>query len=134
MNANERPFPLSKDLLDTINSVSWFLMDASWMLDIRELSMTMLVPTVLSGIFLCYIEKRRSVTFINVAILNWICMNITWMFSEIYENDGLLTISKTFLAIGVACIGLSIYFSENLPETFSHFRRFRVKRIKDKSL
>lgn len=132
MNANERAFPLSKDILDTINSVSWFLLDASWMLDVQQLSLFMILPTILSGVFLVYIEKRRSVTFINVAILNWICMNITWMFSELYEDSYLLTVSKVFLGVGVLCIGLSIYYSENINETFSHFRRFRVKRIKDR--
>jgi hypothetical protein len=134
MNNNERPFPLTKDLLDTINSVSWFLMDASWMLQIREMSLVMIFPTVLSGVVLCYIEKRKNVSFINFAIMNWICMNITWMFSEIYANHTLLLISKTFLAIGIAFIALAIYSSENLTETFSHFRRFRVKKIVERNL
>ncbi|MCE3014116.1 MAG: hypothetical protein LW878_13735, partial [Proteobacteria bacterium] len=80
MNTNERPFFISKDVLDTINSASWFLMDAMWMLQMEQVSVGMIVPTIASGVCLVYIEKRKTLTLINLAILSWICMNVSWMF------------------------------------------------------
>lgn len=127
MNPYERPFPLSKNALDTINSVAWFAMDASWMLESPEISFIMIIPTILSAIWLCYIEKRLSVTFINVAILSWICMNISWMFAEILSNGTYLVMAKVFFVIGVAFVAAAVFTSKNLTETFSHFRRFRTK-------
>lgn len=130
MNQNERPFFLSKTALDTINSVSWFAMDASWMLETPSVSFAMIVPTVLSAVFLCYIEKRATVTLINLAILSWICMNISWMFAEIIGDTHYLPMAKGFFALGVSFVLAAVMLSKNLTETFSHFRRFRIKSIK----
>ena len=130
MNQEQRPFFISKDLLDSTNSVSWFLMDASWMLGVEELSIFMILPTILSGLFLCYIEKRRTHTLINIAILCWICMNISWMFSEVLEINSYLTLAKIFFATGSLFVILALLTSENISETFSHFKRFRIKNWK----
>jgi hypothetical protein len=130
MNNEQRPFFISKDLLDTTNSVSWFLMDASWMLEVQELSIFMILPTILSGLFLCYIEKRRTHTLINVAILCWICMNISWMFSEVLELNSYLSLAKIFFIMGSLFVILALITSENISETFSHFKRFRIKNWK----
>jgi hypothetical protein len=130
MNNEQRPFFISKDLLDSTNSVSWFLMDASWMLGVQELSIFMILPTILSGLFLCYIEKRRTHTLINVAILCWICMNISWMFSEVLELNSYLSLAKIFFIMGSLFVILALITSENISETFSHFKRFRIKNWK----
>jgi hypothetical protein len=130
MNNEQRPFFISKDLLDSTNSVSWFLMDASWMLEVQELSIFMILPTILSGLFLCYIEKRRTHTLINVAILCWICMNISWMFSEVLELNSYLSLAKIFFIMGSLFVIMALITSENISETFSHFKRFRIKNWK----
>jgi len=129
MISHERPFPLTKSALDTINSVSWFAMDASWMLESSEISCVMLIPTIMSALCLCYIEKRRAVTFINLAILSWICMNVSWMFSELLTGDHYFATAKAFFTLGLVFVALAIVTSDNLTETFSHFRRFRIKAL-----
>jgi hypothetical protein len=105
-------------------------MDASWMLGVQELSIFMILPTILSGLFLCYIEKRRTHTLINVAILCWICMNISWMFSEVLELNSYLSLAKIFFIMGSLFVILALITSENISETFSHFKRFRIKNWK----
>jgi hypothetical protein len=130
MNTNERPFFVSKDVLDSVNSVSWFLMDACWMLQAEKISVMMIVPTILSGIFLVYIEKRVSVTFINLAILSWICMNVSWMFSEVLNLSSYLVMAKTFFGVGCLFILLAVIKSNSVSDTFSHFKRFRIKNFK----
>lgn len=126
MNTNERPFFLSKDMLDTVNSASWFLMDASWMLQAEKISVMMIVPTVVTGLCLVYIEKRKTVTLINLAILSWICMNVSWMFSEVLEIPFYLTVAKSLFGLGLAFILGAVLVSGSLTETFSHFKRFRI--------
>lgn len=127
---HERPFPISKDVLDTLNSVCWFFMDASWMLQIKELSVLMIAPTILSGIILCYIEKRKTHSFINAAVLSWICMNVCWMFSDILAIPSYLAVAKILFVLGIVFLIASIVTSNNINETFSHFRRFRIKNLK----
>lgn len=129
-NPHERSFFVSKDVLDTVNSVSWFLMDAFWMLQVKEASIALIFPTLLTGIFLVYIEKRTSVTFINLAIMSWICMNVSWMFSESLQMPNLILLAKAFLALGLCFIGISVLVSKNISDTFSHFRRFRILKRK----
>ena len=63
---HERPFPVSKDALDTLNSMSWFMMDAFWMLEKTSLGKIFVLPTILSGLLLLYIEKRRTVFWLSL--------------------------------------------------------------------
>jgi hypothetical protein len=82
------------------------------------------------GIFLVYIEKRVSVTFINLAILSWICMNVSWMFSEVLNLSSYLVMAKTFFGVGCLFILLAVIKSNSVSDTFSHFKRFRIKNFK----
>lgn len=126
----ERPFPLSKDALDTINSVAWFFMDAFWMLGAGGIALAFVLPTLLTGLGLLYIEKRRTVFWINLAINCWIWMNTLWMMSDLFQNPELLLVARGVFGLGLVFIALAVKSSENLKETFSHFRRFRLLKIK----
>jgi hypothetical protein len=126
MNINERPFFISKDVLDTINSASWFLMDAMWMLQMERISVAMIIPTIATGVLLVYIEKRKTLTLINLAILSWICMNVSWMFSEVLEIPFYLTVAKSLFGLGLSFILAAVFVSGSVTETFSHFKRFRI--------
>jgi hypothetical protein len=125
-NPNERSFWISKDGLDTVNSVAWFFMDAFWMLGLAQAGLFFIIPTVLTGLGLLYIEKRPAVLKINIAINCWIWMNVLWMASDAFRLPGLLDYSKAMFAAGVGFIVLAGAQSGNLKETFSHFRRFRT--------
>ncbi|MBI4350435.1 MAG: hypothetical protein HY550_03255 [Elusimicrobia bacterium] len=128
-NENERPFGVSKDALDTVNSVAWFFMDAFWMLGLAQAGLFFILPTVLTGFCLLYIEKRPAVFMINIAINCWIWMNVLWMSSDAFKQPGLLAYSKAMFAAGVFFILAAGLKSGNLKETFSHFRRFRTARL-----
>lgn len=130
-NVNERPFVLSKDMLDTTNSVAWFFMDAFWMFGLPILGMLFILPTVITGIGLLYIEKRPAVFKINIAINCWIWMNIFWMFSDIWELPVYLTLAKCCFAGGLLSMLAALEQSGNVRETFSHFRRFRTFHLRN---
>lgn len=125
----ERSFPLSKDVLDTANSVCWFFMDAFWMIDWPLMSMVMGVFTVSSGIALCYVEKRRSHFFINLGIMSWILMNVAWMLSDHSDDIRYVYASRSLFAVGLMNMFLAIATSKDIADTFSHFRRFRLKKV-----
>jgi hypothetical protein len=123
-----RPFFLSKDALDTTNSVAWFFMDALWMLGLNGAGMFFIVPTVLTGLGLLYIEKRPAVFMINMGINCWIWMNSLWMLSDVFDSQTYLFWAKAIFAAGVFFIITALVLSGNIKETFSHFRRFRTLR------
>jgi hypothetical protein len=128
--SNERPFPFSKDALDTVNSLTWFLMDAFWMLGTPNIAFIFVLPTLLSGLGLLYIEKRRTVFWINLSINCWIWMNTLWMMSDLLQNPEMLLVARGVFALGLLFIIFAVKSSDNLRETFSHFRRFRLMKIK----
>jgi hypothetical protein len=125
-----RSFPISKEALDTINSMTWFMMDAFWMLGATHVAGFFILPTILSGLFLLYIERRRTVFYINLAINCWIFMNTMWMLSEFSQNSNWLVGSRVAFVAGLGFIAMAVRSSDDLRETFSHFRRFRLLKIK----
>jgi len=127
-NAPQRPFFMSKDALDTTNSVAWFFKDAFWMLGLAGTGVFFIFPTVLTGLGLLYIEKRPAIFMINLAINCWIWMNTMWMLSDAFKLPGLMVYAKAIFAAGVLFIMLALVQSGNIRETFSHFRRFRTLR------
>lgn len=122
---SERPFWISKDTLDTVNSGTWFFMDAFWMLGSPEVSLFFVAPTIATGLMLLYVEKRRNVFWINSAINCWIWMNTFWLFSEVNHTPHLINYAKAAFILGLVFIFAAIKDSISLKETFSHFRRFR---------
>lgn len=126
---HERPFFVSKDVLDTVNSVCWFFMDAFWMIDLTQLSVVLGVLTIASGVALCYVERRKSHFFINLGILSWILMNAAWMLSDQLDSADYRLWARVFFALGAGNLLLAIAVSKDVADTFSHFRRFRLKKI-----
>lgn len=126
---HERPFPLSKDVLDTVNSLSWFLLDAFWMMEFISGSYAMVLPTVVTGLSLLYIEKRRNVFFINLAVNAWILMNCLWMFADTLGMPQYLWGAKAAFVAGVGFVAVAVVTSQDIRQTFSHFRRFRFLKI-----
>lgn len=116
-----------KDLFDTVNSLSWFFMDACWMVGLYPAAFLLAPFVVLSAIALVLIDRRPAFTAINLGILSWVFMNLTWMVSDVANKDFWLLLSRCFFATGLITIGAAVLLSKNLRATFSQFRRFRLK-------
>lgn len=129
-DSHERALPIPKDTLDTVNSVAWFLMDAFWMLGAGKTALAFILPTLVTGLGLLYLERRRTVFFINLAINCWIWMNTFWMLSDLFQSPQLLVAARGVFGLGLVFIACAVRSSDNLRETFSHFRRFRVLKVR----
>lgn len=116
-----------KDVLDTLNSLSWFLMDAAWMMGSYRVALSLSPLVVLSAAALTAVDRRPALMAINGGIMAWIFMNMSWMISDIGDKTFWLAASRGFFVLGCALILSAAALSENLRETFSHFRRFRLK-------
>lgn len=126
MNAADKDSILSKDFLETANSLAWFFMDAAWMLEIKPVANAMILPTLASGIALCAIEKEKSAFYINMSVASWIVMNVSWMLAESFAYDAFMAGARAFFVVGSLFLCLAAAKSKNLKETFSHFKRFRI--------
>jgi len=113
-----------------MNSVTWFFADALWMIELHNFAIPLMGLTIFSGLCLLYVEKRLPVIFINLAINAWIMMNTMWIVSEIEGLQHIKSYSHLAFAFGVTFIALACVTSKSIRETFSHFRRFRILKIK----
>ena len=120
----------NKETLGFINSLFWFSMDAFWMLAWNNLAIFMAVPTVLSGLWLVVLEKRTDVKMADISTFFWIIMNTTWLISEILGWTFMLTISKVSLVIGLIFLAYCFLLSDDIHQTMSRFKRFRIKQLK----
>lgn len=125
---NESNKKNSFELLDSLNSAMWFLMDAAWMFHWDVLAYIMIIPVVITGIAAIVVaEKVAHIIFIYLALNCWIFMNVFWLIGDLQSISSLLTVSKTFFFIGVFMIIVSLLIPGNRKKTLSAFRRFRVK-------
>lgn len=134
--------------LETMNSVSWFLMDAAWMNNAMFLAGILAVITVTSNLLALYNrfkwvkslgeerewiftktewdqasrEDKENVTsiFIDMAIFFWITMSILWMFELPGKN-------VTFVIGLMFVIASSVISKMNGSSWTTPFTRFRRK-------
>lgn len=118
----------SFELLDSLNSAMWFLMDASWMFHWETLAYIMIVPVVITGIASVVVaEKVAHVIFVYLALNCWIFMNVFWMIGDLHSIVSFLTVAKSFFFVGIFLLVLALLIPGNRKKTLSAFKRFRVK-------
>jgi hypothetical protein len=62
----------------------WLLKDTCWMLEWRWMGVIMIVPTMLTAIYILMKSKGYNEFYINLAICFWITANSFWMCSEFF--------------------------------------------------
>lgn len=119
------------DFWDTVGSVLWFFMDASWMLELDTLAMVMIIPTSLVNLYSFRYTRRTLPAFaITGAMNSWLAMNICWMIQDLRGIPALLSVSKLLFMLGALLIVMSALASRNALEFVGVLRRFSRFRIK----
>lgn len=91
-------------ILETINALSWFLMDICWMNDFINLSTIFGSILLITGIIPLFI---RTISFDRIALFFWMYMNFLWMRDSV-DNANICAI------IGGAFIALSLLTKHNI--------------------
>lgn len=114
-------------LLEVLNSVAWFLMDGSWMMEYESLAYFFAIPTIATGV-LAIIYSQKSVDVgINITVLAWIMMNISWLLSEAnpWIKDNHICLGLFFVSLGSMLV--TFVLSDYSLESFHRLRRFRLR-------
>jgi hypothetical protein len=84
------PEPFSKRVVDPVNSVTWFLMDAFWMLDLAELAYGFTLLTLLTGLWLLVASWREKggERLAGLGLSCWIVMNAVWLVYDLNDYNG----------------------------------------------
>ena len=120
---------VTKDMLEILNSLSWFLMDAMWMLSTFKFAYMLIIPTLVSGILLVFKEKQYVGILIALAAFFWSVMNSIWLVGESMKLNWYLPVCKTFFALGIGTLITGIIISNDVTKTLSTFKRLRFKKL-----
>jgi hypothetical protein len=117
-------------LMEVAGSISWFAMDASWMLDRREPALTLAVPTVaLSLLLYGFVPRTWTSLLVTGAMAAWACMNVAWMLDDFHVVPWAHAVAKVFLLLGAVMIGISFVVGrgEALDTLMTRVRRLRLR-------
>lgn len=104
--------PLSYRKMENLHILFWLLKDIGWCLIWKPLGITMVVPTLIIAIVICW-RTRHLISELahNLAIVFWITANSYWMTSEFFGFDTIKiagNITGKYLALIPFLIGLLI--------------------------
>lgn len=98
--------------LSYFHIVLWLTKDTFWALDLKWLSLFMIIPTLGVAVLITYkLKNIRIDLFHNLAICFWIAGNSIWMIYDFYFPTKSRTIAITFFIIGLI---IALYFYLNL--------------------
>ncbi len=125
-------------VVETIGSVCWFLMDASWMFGISITAKILAVFTVAASLMVFrYTERAWSQMLVTAAMAAWASMNVCWMLHDLKSWDSGLSVAAVFFAVGAMCLVTAVLFAkrsmEPIQAIIERFRRLRssVRKKKD---
>ena len=98
--------------LSYFHVVLWLAKDTFWVLELKWLSLSMIIPTISVALFITYkLKNNRIDLFHNLAICFWIAGNSIWMVYDFYFPTKPRTIAIIFFIIGLT---IAMYFYINL--------------------
>ena len=98
--------------IENLHVALWLLKDVSWCSDWQTLGLIMIVPTLAVAIKICWDTRHFYADLIhNVAVVLWICANITWMIGEFFYEDMTRAFAKVFFYAGMAL--LAAYYTHS---------------------
>lgn len=120
-------------VVETVSSLCWFLMDASWMFTLYTLAKIMAVLTIGTTLWVFrYTERNWSDMLVTASVACWACMNVFWMLNDSRLIDWGLKAGAFFFFAGALFL-LGAFFSarshkEMLENIIARFRRLRLSR------
>jgi len=120
---SEEPAPSSfaKRVVDPLNSVTWFTMDAFWMCKLEWPAYVFTAMTVVTGFWLLILgwRQKRGVLLADLGLNCWIAMNAVWLVSDLSGRPTPLGITVPLALVGAAFIAVAAWHSQD-------FRRLRI--------
>lgn len=120
-------------VVETISSVCWFLMDASWMFTLYDLAKVMALLTIVTSLWVFrYTERTWSDMLVTASVACWACMNVLWMLNDSKMIDWGLKVAAGFFFGGAICLVAAFFCARNhkdiLDQIIARFRRLRISR------
>jgi hypothetical protein len=112
----------AKRVVDPLNSVAWFTMDALWMFHLEWPAYVFAGLTVVTGLWLLALGWRegRGVLLADLGLNCWIAMNTVWLVSDLNGHPTPLAFAVPAVALGAIFLAAAAWHSQD-------FRRLRIR-------
>ena len=112
----------AKRVVDPVNSVTWFLMDALWMCKLAWPAYAFAALTVVTGLWLLALgwRQKRGLLFADLGLNCWIAMNAVWMVADLNERPTPLGVAVPLAAVGAVFLAAAAWYSQDI-------RRLRIR-------
>jgi hypothetical protein len=116
--------PVRYRRMENLHILFWLIKDTCWCLTFRWLGITMIFPTLLVAILICWRTRHIVAEFThNLAVIFWISANSIWMITEFFN----LGDDKRYYALvpfGLGLIVLFYYYGIHVP---LQMRKLKIK-------
>lgn len=112
----------AKRVVDPLNSLAWFAMDALWMCHLAWPAYALAALTVVTGIWLLVLGWREGgdVLFANLGLNCWLVMNTVWLVADLNGYPTPLEVGVPLALLGAIFLGLAAWYAQD-------FRRLRIR-------
>jgi hypothetical protein len=84
-NQDNYTIPAKYRKIENLHILFWLVKDTCWCLSLKWLGITMVFPTLLVAVLICYQTRHIVSEFThNLAVIFWICANSYWMITEFF--------------------------------------------------
>jgi hypothetical protein len=94
---------------ENLHIVFWLIKDSCWMLQLKWLGITMVIPTLVIAAIIVFVTRKTMDVYLNTAILFWICANSFWMYIEFFTNGEYKLLAAFPFALGFIFVGVYYY-------------------------
>lgn len=111
------PTPVfSKPVLDPLNTVAWFTMDALWLARLTWPAYVAAGVTVVTGVLLVVLGRRegRGALFADLGLNCWIVMNTVWLVHDLNGRETPRAFAAVVATLGAVCFIAATRHSQNL--------------------
>jgi hypothetical protein len=123
------PAKFSRRVVDPVNSIAWFAMDALWLGQVAWGAYTAAAMMLLTGLILILMDRPGGSRLDDDLALNaWMWMNAAWVVSDLGSIPALRQV-----ALGIACVAALLVANAMRPSrvhegTGRHLKKMRVGR------
>ena len=108
--------------MENLHILFWLVKDTCWCLTFKWLGLTMIFPTMLVAILICWRTRNIIAEFThNLAVIFWIAANSVWMITEFF-NYGDEARYYALIPFGLGLSVLIYYYGIYVP---FHFRKVK---------
>ena len=121
------PARFSRRLVDPVNSVAWFAMDALWLAQLAWPAYVAAGLTLATGGLLLLFDRRGGSRLDDDLALNaWMWMNAAWVVSDLGGLPGLRHFALAIMAVGALLVLNAVRPNRAHPDTPRRLKKMRV--------